>query len=291
MSHYGMKIPKGETPDKTPYTVYYPHSKESTERNWNQGWYQVVSIDPARKNYAMRIERRYTDGSNKIIPIVFDKVSIESNTVENGTTICNTYQVLTAFLNKYKDFYFDCHFIIVERQIPDNYKAVRISQHTISYFCLLLQDSHLLPSIIEVDPKLKGKMLGAPKGITPKQLKTWAVEITHKILHDRNDEFSLGVLKFYRNKQDDLSDTVCQIEALFILWGYSSPPVEQTDKLITNTIKKHQQGNILSMVSNVPTRNAEVSSSHNIPSPIIVAPVIPSPKSSSKPTVVLNIVK
>src|SRR3989337_3109727 len=103
MSHFGLKISKSESPDKTPYTVYYPHSIPCSERRWVQPYYQVISIDPARKNYAFRIERRYHNGW--ITPVVFDKVSIESIQQEGDTLICNTYQVLTEFLNRYEQFY------------------------------------------------------------------------------------------------------------------------------------------------------------------------------------------
>lgn len=225
MSHFGLKISKTESPDKTPYTIYYPHSLPSTERKWTQQYYQVVSIDPARKNYAIRIERRYHNGW--ITPVAFDKTAIEAIDKEGDATVCNTYQNLTNFLDKYKKFYEDCHFIIIERQLPQNYKATRIAQHSISYFSILLHNSPLLPSIIEVDPKLKGKVLGAPKGINDKQLKAWAVEKGREYLTIRLDDFSLQVLDHFRNKQDDLCDTVCQIEALFICWGFpptSAPP-------------------------------------------------------------------
>lgn len=225
MSHFGLKINKSESPDKTPYTIYYPHTTPSTERKWTQPYYQVVSIDPARKNYALRIERRYHNGW--ITPVVFDKTAIESIQQEGDTTICNTYQMLTAFLSKYEQFYDDCHFIVIERQLPQNYKATRIAQHSISYFSIRLHNRPLLPSIVEVDPKLKGRILGAPKGINDKQLKSWAVEKARELLTTRLDDFSLGVLNHFRNKQDDLSDTVCQIEALFICWGFPptrSPP-------------------------------------------------------------------
>jgi len=219
MSHYGLKISKSESPDKVPYTVYYPHNIPVIEREkrWTQPYYQIASIDPARKNYAFRIERRYHNGW--ITPIVFDKVAIESFEQSDNVIIYNTYQVLTAFLDKYAQYYNDCHFIIIERQLPQNYKATRIAQHSISYFSIKLHNNLLLPSIIEVDPKLKGKMLGAPKAINDKQLKSWAVEKAHQLLTIRRDEFSLQVLACFKNKQDDLSDTVCQAEALFICWG------------------------------------------------------------------------
>lgn len=259
MYQYGLKIGKTESPDKTPYTVYYPHTRPSTERCWIQDWFQVVSIDPARKNYALRIERRSKTDPLKVQPLVFDKVSIESIMIEDGTTICNTYQTLTTFLNKYSNFYKDSHFIIIERQLPQNYRATRIAQHTISYFSILLADTALLPSIIEVDPKLKGRMLSAPKNITDKQLKSWAVSTAHQLLSLRNDEFSLGVLRHFHKKQDDLSDTICQIEALWILWGWlkledismSNDPFKNIED---NPSKTNDQTSIVLMLKKTPSR-------------------------------------
>ena len=225
MARFGPKTSKGESIDKTPYTIYYPHTIPITERKWTQPYYQVISIDPARKNYAFRIERRYHNGW--IAPVVFDKTAIDGTKQEGDTTVSETYELLTAFLDKYQQFYNDCHFVIIERQLPQNYKATRIAQHSISYFSIRLHNLPLLPAVIEVDPKLKGKILGAPKNITDKQLKTWAIEKARELLTIRKDTFSLGVLDHFRNKQDDLSDTVCQAEAVFICWGFpntQSPP-------------------------------------------------------------------
>ncbi len=237
MAHYGLKINKTESPDKTPYTVYHPHDTAPSERKWNDEYYQIVSIDPAKKNYALRIERRYKNGW--ITPIVFDKTAIECIEVCGDTIICNTYEVLTAFLNKYKDKYYECHYIIVERQLPQNYKATRIAQHTISYFSILLKNSPLMPSIIEIDPKLKGRVLGAPKGINDNQLKRWAIEKARELLTIRRDEFSLKVLDHFKKKQDDLADTVCQIEAFFITIGLpcTYPPPNKT--IVLNITKSN----------------------------------------------------
>lgn len=155
------------------------------------------------------------------MPIVFDKTDIDSSVQNDAATICSTYTNLTTFLDKYEEQYRECHFLIVERQLPQNYKASRIAQHTISHFLLRLANTDLLPVIIELDPKMKGKILGAPKNISDKQLKSWAVEMARNLLTQRNDKFSLDVLTYFAKKQDDLSDTVCQIEALFIAWGLS----------------------------------------------------------------------
>lgn len=208
---------KSESPDKTPYTIYYPHTIPVQQRNWSEPYLEFVSIDPARKNYALRIERRYKNGW--ICPIVFDKVSIQDEISMNDTTISRTYQNLTTFLDKYRQFYDECHFIVFERQLPQNYKASRVAQHTLTYFTLLLHNKPLLPTIIEIDAKVKGRILGWQKGT---DLKQWAVEYARKLLTQRKDDYSLQVMNGIPKKQDDLADTVCQIEALMISWGFEA---------------------------------------------------------------------
>jgi hypothetical protein len=225
MSYFGNKTPKSESADNTPYTIYYPHTIEHSNRVWLEKWYQVASIDPAKKNFALRIEKRYFTGL--VQTIVFEKVAVAEKTVDSKITICNTYENISKFLNKYKDQFLECHYIIIERQLPQNYQATRISQHTISYFSVTLHNNRLLTTIIEVDPKLKGKILGAPKNITNEQLKSWAVEYARKLLTQRNDTFALKVMDYYGRKQDDLADTIAQIEALFVLWGITNKVIDK----------------------------------------------------------------
>lgn len=273
MAHFGLKIPKSQSPDKTPYTVYYPHSIPVDQRRWTQSYYQFCSIDPAGKNYALRIERRYHNGW--ITPVVFDKMTVQASSWAGDTLVCDTYQVLTSFLDRYVEFYKDCHFIVIERQLPQNYKATRIAQHTISYFSMRLHNNPLLPAVIEVDPKLKGKLLGAPKGISDKQLKAWAVEKARELLNIRKDQFSLGVMTHFRNKQDDLADVVCQIEALIICWGLpiTGPPppgpdeTPQTIKAITLQLTPPMVVDPLTMVASVINSTSLITSKTEVPIP------------------------
>lgn len=228
---YGLKIPKSQQPDKTPYTVYYFHSIPIEERKWTDDFMQIVSIDPGSSNLAFYIERRYFNG--KIIPVALDKVNIEEvkKEIENSGREVNlslTYNNLTTFLDHFKDLYLDCHYIVIERQLPQNYKRVRISQHIISYFLTQLKDKGKLPSIFEIDSKLKGKMLLAPKHC---DLKAWSITKAQEILNNRNDKYSLEVIASFR-KKDDLSDSIIQIEALFLFWGFSSQDQKPKLKII-----------------------------------------------------------
>lgn len=254
MSVYGsIKIPKGEAPEKNPFSLYLPHSIPVQNRIDNREYKQYVSIDPARKNFAMRIERRYDNGN--IIPIVFDKVSIESFREDGDLVINDSYKNLNTFLDKYLEFYDDCHYIIIERQLPQNYKAVKISMYAISYFSIKLFNKPLLPAIIELDPKAKGKYLNCPKGVTDKQLKTWSVQKAHELLTIRKDEFSLGVMNYYSKKQDDLADCVCQIEALCVCWGYKLTEeksiISPTKTLTLNTNNTNDENQTKTLTLNI----------------------------------------
>lgn len=193
-------------PFKNPYIIYYPHSLYTVD-NQIESYHQIVSIDPGIKNYAIRIEKRVNE---TVTTIVMDKFSIQTDSI-----ICKTYQMLTDFLNKYKEFYDYCDLIIIEKQLPKNYKAVRISQHTITYFSIYLFNKPLLPMIIELDPKIKNKVLNIPKNIKSKQLKIWSVNKAKELLIQRNDYNGIKILNNFK-KQDDLSDAICQIEAFFL---------------------------------------------------------------------------
>lgn len=218
MSLFKPKINKTERPDTTPYTLNWCHSVPYIPVDWSKYDYiQTVSIDPARKHYAFRIERRYFNGI--IVPIAFEKLIIEYKEVHDNMTISYTDKVLDCFLSLYTKFYDNCHIIYIERQLPHNYKATRAMQHTISYFEHRLRDNNLLTHIYEVDPKLKGKILNAPKGLNENALKSWAVQCGRSLLSQRNDSYSIWRLDTCPTKLDDLCDTVCQAEAMAVLLG------------------------------------------------------------------------
>lgn len=214
MAFYSEKTPKGEKQESSPFLHYYPNSLPRQKRQEN--YLQIASIDPALKNFALRIERRFDDG--EVMPLVFDKVSIDKNEVLDKTVICSTYNNLTIFLEKYKEFFIECHIILIERQLSVNYKSTRVAQHTISYLSFIVKDSSFLTDIIEISPTIKGKMLEGGTNLSKKGLKEWAVTKAREILSERRDNWSIEVMKSFNKKQDDLADTVCQIEAALIYW-------------------------------------------------------------------------
>jgi hypothetical protein len=125
------------------------------------------------------------------------------------------YPNITCYLNENRKFFEQCDIIVMERQLPHNYKAIRISQHVITYLSLLLSDKDKL-LIFEIDATLKTRMLKTPKYLSDKQTKQWSVEMATKISEYRKDDYSLKKLK--EKKADDMADSIVQIEALFLFF-------------------------------------------------------------------------
>ena len=221
------KIAKSQQPAKTPYTEYYPHSISSEYRDWNQGYYQILSIDPAGrgcKNLGIRIERRPgPNDSGFITSELFETVTLVDSSLTDSSSTCNLYDTLTNYLDSHTDLFQQTHIIIIERQLPENYWGIRISQHIISYFLVKLKDAPLLPMILEIDPRLKGKQLGIPSGLGKKEYKNRLIEKARDLLSIRGDTFSSKILDRYK-KKDDIADTVCQIEAVFLYFKW--PPTQ-----------------------------------------------------------------
>jgi hypothetical protein len=224
-------VPKSQGVDSSACTFHYFHSIPLEDRKWNQGWMQIISIDPAHKNFAMRIERRFP-GGKKIIPIAYFKADISGDIVaptvkgakkyqnkDISQLTCTTFSKLNTLLNQYTEFYPDCHYVLVERQMPQNHKMVKVMQHIISYFSVKLLDMPLLPHIVEVDPKLKNVIFGFGK-VDYSTGKKKGIEIGRKLLIARNDQQSLDILTFWKTKIDDLTDCLIQLEAFCRWMGY-----------------------------------------------------------------------
>jgi hypothetical protein len=221
MSFFGKKVPKSQQIPKTPFNIYEIHSRPATDRHslWKQGYYQVLSIDPGWKNFAVRIERRYPCG--RIDPLLFTRFDFTQ--VEDSGGAVLSYGLMLASLESLLSLFLECHIVMIERQLPENYQSTRCMQHALSFLMTKLRDSPLMPMIIDVDPQLKGRMLGAPKGCKGNDLKRWAVEKAHELLSARDDQASIDIISKH-GKKDDLCDTIVQIEAWF---AYNNLPLTQ----------------------------------------------------------------
>ena len=241
---YQRKTPKSEQPYKSVYVGHNPHTIPLSERHWPDR-IRIISIDPGTTHYAIRVEERNIRNTGPIITLHFDKVGLKKDEQElSADLVSPVYSFITNYLDQYLDLFKTCHMVIVEKQLSINYRAVRMSQHTISYFMIHLKNiSPSLPMIFEIIPKLKGRELGVPPNLNERGLKLWAVEKARELLFERGDQKGLEVLNRKdpvtrrKEKKDDLSDTVCQIEALFshFNWPLTQPIIKLNVKNKTKT--------------------------------------------------------
>jgi hypothetical protein len=145
-----------------------------------------LSIDPGKENFACRLEERKNDGT--IRGIIFVKIKLGENAIME----------ITEFFKENEEILSETNIMIVERQMPINYRMVRVSQHCESYFMTKYPNV----AIFEISPKLK-----AEKKIT--------YETAIEILKKGKDQKSIDLLiemKKSKLKIDDLCDTICQIK-------------------------------------------------------------------------------
>lgn len=215
---YQRKTPKSQKIDRTKYTIYL--NKFNTEK-WGTR-VRIVSIDPGIRNFALRVESRsLLFKSQQIKTIVYDKLHIkDKDRLLDEDNSDHLYSMLSEFLNKYIEIFKTCHIVMVERQMSFNYKATRIAQHTLSYFMFNIGSCKQQPVIMEIDSKMKGRELNAPKNLNERGLKLWAVDCAKELLTLRKDYDALELLTKHKKKADDLADTVCQIEAFCKYMGW-----------------------------------------------------------------------
>jgi len=217
---FQRKMPKCQMPDKNEFTAHFFHSVDLNNRDWPDV-INIISIDPGIRNLAIRVESRGIRTPNHPIKtLVFDKLRISENDRKLEENIDKLYFLVTNFLDQYLEIFKTCNMMIIERQLPMNLKAVRISQHIITYFMGHLKNIiPSLPMIFEIDAKLKGRELGASPHLNERGIKQWSIDYCQELLEKRKDEVAIKILKKHK-KKDDLSDCVCQIEALFSFQGW-----------------------------------------------------------------------
>lgn len=194
---------------------------------------QTVSIDPAPKNFALRIEKRYRSGY--IEPIYMEKIDLSQYgdaSETTGTTVIDPRMMaaITHYIQSLLPSIRQSRIIAIERQLAKNYKATRIYQHLMTLFITLMPSFAHYCILMDISPKLKGKILGAPKGLNYNGLKKWGIEKSLELLSWRGDQWSRQTIEYHRGKSetkgDDLADTVIQMEAWFMLLGgiVTQPP-------------------------------------------------------------------
>lgn len=174
---------------------------DETLKYWDSTKLKIVSIDPAINNFALGIFTRNLENNTRQT-LFMDKVKFIDSPEEG----------IISFLDNLYKKYKDCNYIIIERQMHDNAIAFSVMHKVITYFQVKLQGKDVL--IYELDPKTKGRYLGAPP-FTYHELKKWSVRTAAMIHQLYSDEEGPKVLEKSK-KKDDLADIVCQEHALFL---------------------------------------------------------------------------
>jgi len=212
------------------YTLYNHHHKSEEDCSiirralWTEGYINCLSFDPARKNLCLHIEKRFISNENKTIKIetlCFKRANIIS--VEESSKDSTIYKNISDLFDQYKNLIISCHILVLERQLPKNYKAVRVSQHVLSYLMLLTRDLPHLPMIVEVSSTMKTKMLKATKGLSNAQTKKWSTIFGKLLSKINNDTAALDFLEKVEKRKikiDDPCDTIVQLEAFLININY-----------------------------------------------------------------------
>lgn len=255
---FTRKMPKCQMPDKNEFTEHSFHSVSLDKRVWPEV-VNVISIDPGIRNLALRVESRgIRSSSYPIKTLVFDKLHIKDSERSLDGNTDSLYSMVNEFLDQYLPIFKTCHMMIIERQLPFNLKATRISQHIITYFMIHLKNIvPSLPKIFEIDPKLKGRELGASTHLNERGLKQWSVDHAKSLLTKRQDYEGLEILRKHKKKADDLADTLVQIESLF---SFQKWPL--TAEIISLRVEPPKLK--ITMPTNIPTSNPSLS-----PNPLI----------------------
>lgn len=231
------KTPKSQKPDNLPLYFYRLHSKNVDDYNtfWGDDHRQLAIFDIGYENLCRRISRRYFT-PKKVQALAYDKTSIKIATDEEDYHVL--FLEIEKWLNIYREEYLRSHVVIIEWQLPVNYKAVRISTFILSYFHFLLKDAPLLPLVLEMRSGFKDDYFPVLKPLNQNSRKTKCEELARDLLLLQGDDTSLEILTGGKNKrrkkQDDYADTAL-MEEVFCRYasskGWYFPHYETTKKV------------------------------------------------------------
>lgn len=219
---------KAPTSAKAPFLIFNPHDSNAPLNSTklypsSEEWIQITAIDPGIKNCGIHVVRR-TKSETKTL--VLNKINFTISSHEEQTIGIDTmyYIRVIEYLGQYINYFTTSQYIIIESQLPINYDMVRLCQHIITFLLLYTKNQGLKPLIVEIDPKFKSKLFGAPTHLTYAELKKWAWENAVKILKSRNDIETSNIIT-NATKKDDYGDVVCYTEAWWLVLNQGIYPV------------------------------------------------------------------
>ena len=220
---FTKKTSDREKLDSSDYTIQEMHTRQRPENLWaNTNYIQFGAYDPGIVNFGIRFERRYSNGL--IVGLLYARIKPydirkDKNSENYKGNVSTLYASLTEFLVQHHDIVAGCHYHLIERQLKDNPQSCRVQQHVQTYLATVFRNAPLMPYVIEVDAKLKGRLLGLPKQFNKPAAKKWGAAKALELLKLRGDQSGVDEM-MAATKTDDLGDVVCMIEAMCIVLGY-----------------------------------------------------------------------
>lgn len=168
-------------------------------------FFQVAIIDPGYTSCGLRIVR-YNLESVSLEIIKFTVLNFGSDRASVVANMDSVFSDIAGYLS-------DCHHIMIEHQIMINQLGHQSFSWIIKYLTDNICNVGMLPTLIEVDVKLKTTFLGGPSSKRENggvKIKEWSKDKSIEICKERGDKVSYHIIKnSYYKASEDLRDTVC----------------------------------------------------------------------------------
>jgi hypothetical protein len=205
------------------------HTKKYEPLNINKK-FTIASIDPGLVNFAIRIEIRIPDKNPKCI--LFEKIKFgdyksTQAVKKKGCSILELWGNVLNYLESRSEYFDLVDIYVFEQQLSPNHKVTRLAQHVQTYFMTKYRNKSPYPILVEVSPRLKTRIICPGEKLKGKALKDRSVKVAKKLLRKRKDFKSVKIIKKQftlvkgkkKKKEDDLADTVNQLEAFLNLFA------------------------------------------------------------------------
>ena len=200
---------------KPPYIIYNPHSCDAPVIDPEQkDKITITTIDPGRINCGIYVGNYYKDEDK-----YWSKYLARLNFVtseEDKAHYVESVKVLDKLEEDYS-YFSQSHYIVIESQMAISYENTRMGQHLISYFITKFRNKGNCPLVVEINSKIKTKLLGCPDKLSKYQYKKWCREKALNLLETKgiNDENKNKFIDLINSnkKSDDMGDVICYFEA------------------------------------------------------------------------------
>ncbi len=193
---------------------------------------QVTAIDPAFKNCAVRVERRWFSGggaapdtgvlvrAETVLQAKFDFFSAPcAGAAEASRTVrgaAHTAPVPNALwcMSALREYLAASHYVLIEKQVDPNTGMMTLEGILLAAALGAVTGSAALGLVLIARSSVKTDWLDAPKSLTGPTRKKWAALRSVQLLRAAGDTQCADLIEATK-KADDHGDTVCYVEALF----------------------------------------------------------------------------